>query len=106
MASPAMDRNGNIGIGYSFGGNPNYPGQRFAAPLASDPPGQLTLQETVLVEGEGIQNVMRWQDYTQTAMDPTDDCTVWDVGDSIKTETSYYPSRVGAFPRPGSVTYR
>jgi len=24
MASPAMDRNGNIGIGYSFGGTPNF----------------------------------------------------------------------------------
>lgn len=101
MASPAMDRNGNIGIGYSFGGNPNYPGQRFAARLARDPPGQLTLQETVLVEGEGIQNVMRWQDYTQTAMDPTDDCTIWYVGDYIKKGASYYSSRIGAFRMPG-----
>ena len=31
MASPAMDRLGNIGIGYSFGGAPNYAGQRLAA---------------------------------------------------------------------------
>ena len=30
MASPAIDRKGNIGIGYSFGGTPNFPGQRFA----------------------------------------------------------------------------
>ena len=28
MASPAIDRRGNIAIGYSFGGAPNYPGQR------------------------------------------------------------------------------
>ena len=26
-----MDRQGNIGIGYSFGGGDNYAGQRFAA---------------------------------------------------------------------------
>src|SRR5215470_12191937 len=31
MASPAIDRFGNIGIGYSFGGTPNFAGQRFAA---------------------------------------------------------------------------
>ena len=30
MASPAIDKFGNIGIGYSFGGTPNFAGQRFA----------------------------------------------------------------------------
>ena len=30
MASPAIDRAGNIGIGYSFGGTPHFAGQRFA----------------------------------------------------------------------------
>ena len=54
MASPAIDRFGNIGIGYSFGGPPHFAGQRFAARLASDPPGVLTLHETVLVEGEDV----------------------------------------------------
>ena len=70
MASPAIDRLGNIGIGYSFGGPPHFAGQRFAGRLANDPPGTLTLRETVLVEGEDIQTAMRWQDYTQTAVDP------------------------------------
>ena len=55
MASPAIDRQGNIGIGYSFGGTPHFAGQRFAARLADDPPGLLTLHETVLVEGEAAQ---------------------------------------------------
>ena len=54
MASPAIDRCGNIGIGYSFGGPPHFAGQRFAGRLANDPPGQLTLRETVLVEGEDV----------------------------------------------------
>ena len=84
MASPAIDRLGNIGIGYSFGGTQNFAGQRFAGRLASDPPGLLTLRETVLVEGEDIQTVMRWEDYTQTAIDPNDDCTIWYVGDYIE----------------------
>ena len=104
MASPAMDRNGNIGIGYSFGGPANFAGQRFAARLASDPPGQLTLRETVLVEGEDVQNAVRWEDYTQTAVDPTDDCTIWYVGDYIKKGAASYSSRIGAFRLAGCVS--
>ncbi len=84
MASPAIDRFGNIAIGYSFGGPPSYAGQRLAARLASDPPGIMSLREAVLAEGEDVQTGMRWQDYTQTALDPDDDCTIWYVGDYIK----------------------
>jgi hypothetical protein len=101
MASPAMDRFGNIGIGYSFGGTPHFAGQRFAARLADDPLGQLTLAETVLIEGQGAQNVMRWEDYAQAAVDPSDDCTIWYVGDYIKKDTDQYSSRIGAFRLPG-----
>jgi hypothetical protein len=101
MASPAMDRRGNIAIGYSFGGAPNYPGQRVAARLANDPPGVLTFHETVLVEGQASQNVMRWEDYTQTAMDPADDCTIWYVGDYVKSDATTYSTRIGSFRLPG-----
>jgi hypothetical protein len=101
MASPAMDRLGNIGIGYSFGGAPHFAGQRFAGRLAKDPVGKLTLHETVLVEGEGSQNVMRWEDYTQTAVDPSDDCTIWYVGDYLKKDATSYSTRIGAFRLPG-----
>jgi hypothetical protein len=101
MASPAMDRAGNIGIGYSFGGPDTFAGQRFAARLAGDPPGQLTLRETILVEGDGVQNAVRWEDYTQTAMDPSDDCTIWYAGDYIKRDATTYSSRIGALRLPG-----
>jgi hypothetical protein len=36
MASPAIDRAGNVAIGYSFGRATHFTGQRFAARLASD----------------------------------------------------------------------
>jgi hypothetical protein len=101
MASPAIDRFGNIGIGYSFGGTPNFAGQRFAARRSGDSLGKLTLRETVLVEGEAAQNAMRWEDYTQTAIDPSDDCTIWYVGDYIKKSETNYSSRIGAFRLPG-----
>jgi len=101
MASPAIDHMGNIAIGYSFGGSPNFAGQRFAARLAGDPPGRLTLREMVLAEGENSQATMRWEDYAQTAMDPSDDCTIWYVGDYIKKGATSYSTRIGAFRLPG-----
>jgi hypothetical protein len=102
MASPAIDRLGNIGIGYSFGGPPHFAGQRFAGRLAGDPLGVLTLKETVLVEGEASQTYgLRWEDYTQTAVDPSDDCTVWYVGDYYKKDATNYSTKIGGFRMPG-----
>jgi hypothetical protein len=102
MPSPAMDGHGNIGIGYSFGGSPNFAGQRFTGRLVGDPPGQLTLRENVLATGEAAQgNTLRWEDYTQTAIDPSDDCTIWYVGDYLKRGATNYSTRIGAFRMPG-----
>ena len=102
MASPAVDKFGNIGIGYSFGGGSHFAGQRFAARLANDPPGVLGMREAVLVEGEAAQTTtLRWEDYTQTAIDPADDCTIWYVGDYLKHGAVSYSTRIGAFRLPG-----
>lgn len=102
LGSPAMDAAGNIGIGYSFGGTPNFAGQRFAGRLANDPRGVLTLREAVLAQGEAAQtSTLRWEDYTQTAIDPSDDCTIWYVGDYLRSGETRYSSRIGAFRLPG-----
>lgn len=98
MPSIAMDKKGDIGVGYSFGGLPSFPGQRFAAREFGDPKGQLTLREAVLAEGGASQkNTMRWEDYTTTAMDPSDDCTFWYVGDYLKEGDASYRTRIGSF---------
>jgi hypothetical protein len=101
MASPAIDRHGNIGIGYSYGGSAAFVGQRFAGRLAGDPRGLLTRREAVLVEGEHSQDATRWEDYTQTAIDPSDDCTIWYVGDYVKKGAPAYSTKIGAFRLPG-----
>ena len=101
MPSIAMNKKGDIGVGYSFGGLPNFPGQRFAAREAGDAKGQLTLREKVLAEGEASQkNTLRWEDYTTTAMDPSDDCTFWYVGDYLKEGDSSYRTKIGSFRLP------
>lgn len=102
MASPTMDHVGNIGIGYSFGGTPHFAGQRFAGRRANDPKGRLTLREHVLVEGGAAQaNTLRWEDYTQTAIDPSDDCTIWYVGDYLRGGDANYSTRIGGYRLPG-----
>ena len=108
IPSIAMDKKGDIGLGYSFGGTPNFTGQRFAAQKAGDPKGVLSLHETVLAMGEASQtNTLRWEDYVTTAMDPSDDCTFWYVGDYLKKDPATnstlvmnYSTRIGAFRMP------
>jgi hypothetical protein len=102
LGSMAMDRKGNIGIGYSFGGDPNYPGQRFAARKANDVKGQLTFHESVLVEGAASQTgSLRWEDYTNIALDPSDDCTFWFTGNYLKISARSATTRIGSFAVPG-----
>ncbi len=101
MGSIGIDKQGDIGIGYSFGGSPHYPGQRFVARSAGDPLGLLTFRETALVEGEASQTTgNRWEDYSTTAMDPSDDCTFWYVGDYLKKGAASYSTRIGSFRVP------
>jgi hypothetical protein len=102
LPSIAMDRKGDIGVGYSWGAQDSFPGQRFAARLAKDPKGQLTLREAVLAQGAAAQtNTMRWEDYTTLDIDPGDDCTFWYVGDYLKAGESDYSTRIGAYLLPG-----
>ncbi len=102
LGSMAMDRKGGIGMGYSFGGDPNYTGQRFAARMANDPKGQLTFHESVLAEGQSSQTgSLRWEDYTNIAVDPSDDCTFWFVGNYLKSGSTSSTTRIGSFVMPG-----
>jgi hypothetical protein len=106
MGSIGIDARGNIGMGYSFGGAPHYPGQRIAARLAGDPRGRMTLRETVVAAGAASQtNTMRWQDYTTMAMDP-DGCTFWYVGDYYRAGSTAYSTRIGGFRLPGCAPAR
>ena len=102
MASGTIDKFGNIGIGYSYGGPKHFAGQRFSGRQPNDPLGQLTFAEAILAEGEAAQtNTLRWEDYTTTALDPDDDCTVWYVGDYFKKDATSYSTKIGAFKMPG-----
>jgi hypothetical protein len=102
MPSAAMDRKGDIAVGYTFGDSSDFVGQRFAARLAGDKPGSMTLHESVLADGKAAQtNTLRWEDYTTLALDPSDDCTFWYVGDYLKAGESSYSTKIGSWRLPG-----
>ncbi len=106
MGSIAMDRRGDIGVGYSYGSASSYPGQRFAARLTNDPKGQMTLHETLLVQGEAAQtDTLRWEDYTTLDIDPSDGCTFWYVGDYLQKGAANYSTKIGGFRLPGCLAH-
>jgi hypothetical protein len=89
MGSAAMDRDGNMAIGYSVvNGVDVFPGIRYTGRFASDALGEMTLAEGTIINGTGVQTTTnsRWGDYTSLNVDPTDDCTFWYVNEYYTAE--------------------
>jgi hypothetical protein len=77
MGSVAMDKAGNMLMGYSISSSNTFPGIRFTGRSSSDPPNQMAAEQHA-VNGTGSQNTPeRWGDYASMSIDPTDDCTFW-----------------------------
>jgi len=98
MPSLAVDKDGNMAIGYSVASSTLFPGIRYAGRLATDPANTLGQTETSLIEGTASQCCNfsdgtvnnRWGDYSAMTIDP-DGCTFWYT-------TEYYQS-----PQPASL---
>lgn len=111
MGSVAMDRQGNIGMGYSVVNGTNvFPGIRYTGRLAGDPLGQMTLGEGTIVNGTGVQLTTnsRWGDYTSLNVDPSDDCTFWYVNEYYTaagqaSSVAGWQTRIGSFKVPACV---
>lgn len=109
MGSAAMDRNGNIALGYSVvNGVDVFPGIRYTGRLSTDPLGTMGLGEGVIVNGSGVQTTMnsRWGDYTSLNVDPTDDCTFWYVNEYYTaagqaSSAAGWQTRIASFRLPG-----
>lgn len=99
MGSVAMDKQGNMALGYSASSSNVKPGLRYATRLAADPTGTLA-NETSIVQGTGSQlsNLSRWGDYTHMSVDPADDCTFWYTGQYLKTDGTFnWSTRIASF---------
>jgi hypothetical protein len=99
MGSMAMDRKGNIGLGYSISSKTVFPsvfftGRSFDSNLS---PGVLEA-ETSIFGGSGAQqrNLNRWGDYSSLSVDPVDDCTMWFTTEYLKQNGTFnWSTRIG-----------
>jgi len=109
MGSAAMDRKGNMAIGYSVvDATAIFPGIRYTGRRAGDRLGQLTLGEGTIVNGTGVQTTTnsRWGDYTSLNLDPVDDCTFWYVNEYYTaagqaSSPAGWQTRIASFKLPG-----
>jgi hypothetical protein len=99
MGSMAMDKKGNIGLGYSISSSTMFPsvfftGRSFDSTFS---PGVLEA-ETSIFGGSGAQqrNLNRWGDYSSLSVDPVDDCTMWFTTEYLKQNGTFnWSTRIG-----------
>src|SRR5206468_11036912 len=103
--APRWTRNGNIAVGYSVSSANTFPSIRYAARLATDPPGGLFQGEAVLQAGGGSQSgANRWGDYSMLAVDPVDECTFWYTQEYYATSSARgWRTKIGSFQIPGCI---
>jgi hypothetical protein len=103
MGSIAMDRMGNMGLGFSASSGTVYPSIWYTGRLATDPLGTMPQGEGSIVNGLGSQTGggSRWGDYTSLNIDPVDDCTFWHFNEYYtSSSSSTWQMRVGSFTFP------
>jgi uncharacterized repeat protein (TIGR01451 family) len=77
MPSLALDRAGNMAMGYSTSSLTTFPSMAYAGRLASDPVNTFSQTEQVFFTGSASQlSSTRWGDYSAMTLDP-DGCTFW-----------------------------
>jgi hypothetical protein len=110
LGSIAMDRVGNIGLGYTVSGASVSPSIYFTGRSVSDPVKGRLQKETAIVSGrsqrcllpngqcveaclrdngECITDLARWGDYSSLSIDPSDDCTMWYTAQYLKEDGGF-----------------
>ncbi len=79
MGSLAMDKQGNMALGYSVSdANATFPGIRYTGRTVGATAGIMNQGETEIGTGAVSQTFSdRWGDYSAMTVDPVDDCTFW-----------------------------
>src|SRR5438477_5643457 len=105
MGSAAMDRAGNIGLGFSIASPQQNAGIGITARLANDAAGIMGQGETTFGGGGGEQTP-RWGDYSSISVDPVDDCTFWYTSEYVPFDglKNTWRTRVMTFQLPGCTT--
>jgi len=77
MGSIAMDKSGDIAVGYSSSSTSMYPRIRYSGRVPTDSLGILEPEDDIIASGSYQAGSSRWGDYTSMAVDPVDACTFW-----------------------------
>jgi hypothetical protein len=90
MGSIAMDKNGDIALGYSKSGKTLDPSIEFVGRVSTDALGKME-SPLLILKGTGVQtsSFNRWGDYSSMQIDPVDDCTFWYAQEYYKTTGSF-----------------
>jgi hypothetical protein len=110
MPSVAVDRAGNMALGYSTSSSTTKPAIKYAGRLATDPVNTITQTEQVLIQGAGTQvgpcggsTCIRWGDYSAMTLDP-DGCTFWYTNMYYQVDGLNHDTRIGSFQLPQCTT--
>jgi hypothetical protein len=103
MGSIAMDKQGNMALGYSASSSAVFPSIRYTGRLVTDLPNTMQ-SETRIIAGSGSQlaNLSRWGDYSAMTIDPVDDCTFWYTSEYLKGSGTFnWSTWIASFKFPG-----
>jgi hypothetical protein len=94
MGSIAMDKMGDMALGFSESSSSIHPSIYYTGRVPTDPTN--TMESPALIfagtgsQTGGTQNGgNRWGDYTSMVIDPSDDCTFWYVNQYYATNSSF-----------------
>ncbi len=102
MGAIAMDKGGNIGLGYSAGSATLAPKLRLTGRETTDPVGQMQSEVDCTPASTGVQTStsQRWGDYASMSVD-TDDCSFWFTSEYYTTTSAAsWSTRVCKFAFP------
>jgi hypothetical protein len=100
MGSAAMDAAGNIGLAFNIASATMPAGIRYTGRFDGDPLGEMTIAETEIVAGVGVQTFSnRFGDYSHMTMDPNN-FTFWHTAEYF-TANNQWASRVASFSLSG-----
>ena len=106
MGSVAMDKVGDIAMGYSISGAAMDPSIRYTGRQVSDPLNTMQAENTLLTSTFNQNgNLNRWGDYSSVSVDPVDDCTFWYTTEYQPANGSFnWATRIFSFSFPTCAT--
>lgn len=97
MGSAAMDKMGNIVLGYSKSSSSTFPSIFYTMRNATDPVNTMQPEASIFGgTGSQLRTLSRWGDYAALSVDPTDDCTMYFTTEYLATSGTFnWHTRVG-----------